>query len=95
MSQLVGERPVQLVERDRAADADLVTLRLAPEVTFSVLMPDSDGALAAAPVGEDVIRALFDGTYEGDVYGITPEFMPFQVLTIGGRVVSIDQLYLP
>ncbi|HVR33230.1 MAG TPA: hypothetical protein VMS74_11050, partial [Acidimicrobiia bacterium] len=70
-------------------------VRVADDVTWLVLAPGADGALAARESDRETIASILAGGDPGDIYGLTPEFMPFDLLVINGEVVEISERYLP
>jgi hypothetical protein len=67
----------------------------AADVRWTVIAPGADGGLAARETDRDTIASILAGGETGDVYGLTPEFMPFDLLVIGGEVVEVNQRYFP
>ena len=72
-----------------------IRLRLAEDVKWTVIAPGADGALAARDADQETIASIFAGGDPADIYGLTPEFMPFDVLVINGEVVEVNERYLP
>lgn len=71
------------------------TVRLADLVRWSVIGSNPEGELEPVEVDRDAIRAILAGTYDGGVYGLAPEFMPFNLVVAGGEVIEVTQVYLP
>lgn len=69
-------------------------LRVADEVTWTVIISGADG-LTATETDRETIAAILAGGDPGDIYGLTPEFMPFDLLVVDGEVVEINERYLP
>jgi hypothetical protein len=74
---------------------EAIGVRMAEEVKWTVIAPGADGALAARDTDRDTIAAILAGGDTGDTYGLAPEFMPFDLLVIGGEVVEVNQRYFP
>ncbi|HSJ27943.1 MAG TPA: hypothetical protein VLB67_07005 [Acidimicrobiia bacterium] len=66
-----------------------------PDVRWTVIAPGADGGLASRETDRDTIASILAGGESGDVYGLTPEFMPFDLVVVGGRVVEANQRYFP
>lgn len=75
--------------------ADSIRVRTAGEVAWTVIAPGEDGSLAARPSDAETIAGILAGGDAGDVYGLLPDFMPFDLLVIGGEVVEVNQRYFP
>lgn len=70
-------------------------VRVADDVVWRVIAPGTDGALATRDTDQATIAAILAGGDPGDIYGLTPKFMPFDLLVINGEVVEITERYLP
>lgn len=70
-------------------------VKVADDVIWRVIAPGADGGLAARDADQATIAAILAGGDPGDIYGLTPEFMPFDLLVINGQVVEINERYLP
>ena len=73
---------------------DRLRVRVADDVTWSVIVSGADG-LTSTETDEETIASILAGGETGDIYGLTPEFMPFDLLVVDGEVVEINELYLP
>jgi hypothetical protein len=70
-------------------------VRFSADATFTVIAPGADGGLASRETDRETIVSILAGGDTGDIYGLTPEFMPFSLLVIGGEVIEMNQIYLP
>lgn len=74
---------------------DRIRVQMADEVKWTVIASGADQALAARESSREEVAAILGGGDSGDVYGLTPDFAPFDLLVIGGRVIEVNQRYLP
>jgi hypothetical protein len=74
---------------------DAIPVRMADDVKWTVIAPGEDGTLAAQETDREAIAAILAGGDTGEIYGLVPEFMPFDLLVIGGEVVELNQRYFP
>jgi len=72
-----------------------IRVRLADDAKWTVIAPGADGALAVRDADQAMIASILAGGDTGDIYGLTPEFMPFDLLVIDGEVVEVNERYLP
>ncbi len=70
-------------------------VRFVSDATFTVIAPGADGSLASRETDRATIASILAGSDTGDIYGLTPEFMPFNLLVVNGAVVEMNQIYLP
>jgi hypothetical protein len=75
--------------------SEAIMVRVADDVKWLVIAPGADGGLASRETDLETISSILAGGDTGDIYGLTPEFMPFDLLVIDGVVVEISERYLP
>ncbi len=75
--------------------SEAIMVRVAEDVKWLVIAPGADGGLASRETDLETISSILAGGDTGDIYGLTPEFMPFDLLVIDGVVVEISERYLP
>ncbi len=75
--------------------SEAIMVRVANDVKWLVIAPGADGGLASRETDMETISSILAGGDTGDIYGLTPEFMPFDLLVIDGVVVEISERYLP
>ncbi|MEX2423613.1 MAG: hypothetical protein WD990_06515, partial [Acidimicrobiia bacterium] len=73
---------------------DRLRVRVAEDVLWTVIVSGADG-LTATETDRETIASILAGGDPGDIYGLTPEFMPFDLLVVDGKVVEISERYLP
>ena len=73
---------------------DRLPVRVADDVVWKVIVPGADG-LVSTETDRETIALILAGGDPGDIYGLTPEFMPFDLLVIDGEVVEVSERYLP
>jgi hypothetical protein len=73
---------------------DRLRVRVADDAIWTVIVSGADG-LTPTETDRETIAAILAGGDTGDIYGLTPDFMPFNLLVIDGEVVEISEVYLP
>jgi hypothetical protein len=73
---------------------DRLRVRVADDAIWTVIMSGADG-LTPTETSRETIASILAGGDTGDIYGLTPDFMPFNLLVIDGEVVEISEVYLP
>jgi hypothetical protein len=73
---------------------DRLRVRVADDAVWTVIVSGADG-LTPTETDRETIVSILAGGDPGDIYGLTPEFMPFDLLVVDGEVVEISEVYLP
>ena len=71
-----------------------IRVRVADDVIWTVIVSGADG-LTSTETDRETIASILAGGDPGDIYGLTPDFMPFDLLVVDGEVIEINERYLP
>ncbi len=71
-------------------------VKIAADVTYSVLMFDGAGSLVETEIDHDQLMALYvDEGASQKVYGFVPEAFPVELVVEDGVITGFEQVYLP
>ena len=73
---------------------DRLLVKVADTVTWSVIVSGADG-LISKETDRETIASILAGGDPGEIYGLAPGFMPFDLFVVDGEVVEISERYFP